>query len=34
VKSLPTSANWFDKPRPTFPRALGFIPVKIESSGQ
>jgi DNA-binding IclR family transcriptional regulator len=34
VKSLPTSAHWFDKPRPTFPRALGFIPVKIESSGQ
>jgi len=34
VKSLPTSASWFDKPRPTLPRALGFIPVKIESSGQ
>jgi hypothetical protein len=33
-KSLPTPANWFDKPRPTLPGALGFIPVKIESSGQ
>ena len=33
VKSLSTSANWFDKLRPTFPRALGFIPAKIESSG-